>query len=109
MTTKGKELPHQQLHIRNKKKFTIFLLLILCTSFAIFIPKLTKSEINYQKYTVAYGDTYWQIAKSLQKQGYKSRADVREIVGELISKSGIKAHELKAGDMIYIPDWRAGE
>jgi len=44
------------------------------------------------------------IAKSLQEQGYRSRADIRDVVHELISKSSIPAHELREGDTIYIPD-----
>lgn len=61
--------------------------------------------MNYKPYRVAYGDTYWQIAKDLQKQGYRARADIRDVVHELISKSGIPAHELKEGDIIYLPDF----
>ena len=57
----------------------------------------------YKPFKVACGDTYWGIAKQLQEQGYRPRADIRIIVHELISKSGIKPHELKEGDTIYIP------
>jgi len=60
--------------------------------------------VNYKPYRVAYGDTYWGIAKQLQEQGYRSRADIRDVVHELISKSSIPAHELREGDTIYIPD-----
>ena len=35
------------------------------------------------------------LQSSLQEQGYRPRADIRMIVHELISKSGIKPHELK--------------
>lgn len=92
-----------RLRIRNKLRLTIWLLLILCTLLTIFIPRKGTSQVNYKPFKVSYGDTYWGIAKQLQEQGYRSRADIRDIVHELISKSGIKPHELKEGDTIYIP------
>ena len=93
-----------RLRIRNKKRLIVSLMLILCTLLAIFIPKKGTSQVSYKPYRVAYGDTYWGIAKQLQQSGYKPRADIRDIVHELISKSGIKPHELKEGDTIYVPD-----
>ena len=92
-----------RLRIRNKKRFIVSLMLILCTLLAILIPKKGTSQVSYKPYRVAYGDTYWGIAKQLQQAGYKPRADIRMIVHELIQKSGIKAHELREGDTIFIP------
>lgn len=97
--------PRRRLRIKHKLRLTVFLLLIVCTLLAILIPKKGTSQVNYKPYRVAYGDTYWQIAKDLQKQGYRARADIRDVVHELISKSGIPAHELKEGDIIYLPDF----
>lgn len=94
----------RRLRIRNKLRLTIWLLLILCTLLTIFIPRKGASQVSYKPYRVAYGDTYWGIAKQLQEQGYRSRADIRDVVHELISKSSIPAHELREGDTIYIPD-----
>lgn len=93
-----------RLRIRNKKRFIVSLMLIVCTLLAIFIPKKGTSQVNYKPFKVSYGDTYWQIAKQLQEEGYRPRADIRDIVHELVSKSGIRAHELKEGDIIFIPD-----
>ena len=93
-----------RLRIRNKKRFIVSLMLIVLTFLAIIIPRQGTSQVNYKPYKVGYGDTYWQIAKSLQEQGYRSRADIRDVVNELIQKSGIKAHELREGDTIFIPD-----
>ncbi len=93
----------RRLRIKHKLRLTVFLLLIVCTLLAILIPKKGTSQVNYKPYRVAYGDTYWGIAKQLQQAGYKPRADIRMIVHELIQKSGIKAHELREGDTIFIP------
>ena len=70
---------------------------------AVFIPR-TKGHSNteYKPYRVTFGDTYWHIAKELQKAGYKPQSDIREVVHELVELSGIKAHGLKEGDIIYV-------
>lgn len=98
-----------RLRIRNKRRLVVFLLLILLTFLAVFIPKTGVGQTNYKPFKVAYGDTYWQIAKELQEQGYKPRADIRSIVFEIVTESGIPAHELKEGDTIYIPDWEGSK
>jgi hypothetical protein len=98
------EPPRRRLRIRNKIIFTVSLILILLALSAILIPKKGTSQVSYKPYKVGYGDTYWQIAKDLQAAGYRSRTDIRDIVHELIQKSGIMAHELKEGDTIYIPE-----
>lgn len=92
-----------RLRIRNKKRFIVSLILIVLTFLAIIIPRHGTSQVNYKPFKVSYGDTYWGIAKQLQQAGYKPRADIRMIVHELIQKSGIKAHELREGDTIFIP------
>lgn len=97
--------PPRRLRIKNRIRLTIFILLLVCTLLTIFIPRKGSSQAVYKPFIVGYGDTYWEIAKGLQAQGYRPRADVRSIVWELVQKSGIKAHELKEGDTIYIPDW----
>ncbi len=93
-----------RLRIRNKKRLIVSLILIVLAFLAIIIPRQGASQVSYKPFIVGYGDTYWQIAKDLQGRGYKPRADVRDVVHELISKSGIPAHELREGDTIYIPD-----
>jgi nucleoid-associated protein YgaU len=98
------EPPKRRLRIQSRTRFVVFVLVVVLTVLAILIPKKETSQVSYKPYRVAYGDTYWQIAKQLQKQGYRPRADIRDIVHELISKSGIKPHELKEGDTIYVPD-----
>ena len=106
---KGYEPPKRRLRIKHKLRLTVFLLLIVCTLLAILIPKKGTSQVSYKPYRVAYGDTYWGIAKQLQQAGYKPRADIRDIVHELIQKSGIKAHELREGDIIFIPVMEGSE
>lgn len=98
------EPPRRRLRIRNKVRLTITLLLILCTLSTFLIHRVGTGQATYKPYTVGYGDTYWQIAKELQEQGYKPKADIRSIVYEIVTESGIPAHELKAGDTIYVPD-----
>ena len=103
------EPPKRRLRIRNKIRLTVSLILMLTlivlTFLAIIIPHQNQktSQVNYKPYRVAYGDTYWGIAKKLQEQGYRPGADIRDIVHELVQKSGIKAHELREGDTIFIP------
>jgi hypothetical protein len=94
----------RRLRIKSKVRLIVSLILIVCTSFAFSIPKKGASQVEFVEYQVKYGDTYWQIAKQLQKQGYRSRDDIRDIIHELVRKSGIMAHELREGDTIYIPD-----
>ncbi len=100
------EPPKRRLRIRNKIRFIVSLI-ILFAVISILIPDKGTSQVEFTEYQVSYGDTYWGIAQDLQRQGYRPRADIRDIVHELISKSGIPAHELKEGDTIYIPE--AGE
>lgn len=97
------EPPKRRLRIRNKIRLIVSLILIVCTSFAFSIPKKGTSQVEFVPYTVRYGDTYWHIAKELQRAGYRSNADIRDIIHELVSKSGIKAHELREGDIIFVP------
>ena len=99
------EPPRRRLRIRNKKRLMVSLILIVLAFLFIIIPHQGTSQVNYKPYRVSYGDTYWQIAKQLQEEGYRPRADIRDIVHELIQKSGIKAHELREGDIIYLPDF----
>ncbi len=102
--TKEYEPPKRRLRIRNKKRLIVSLILLVLTFLVIIIPRQGTSQVNYKPFKVSYGDTYWQIAKQLQEEGYRPRADIRDIVHELVSKSGIRAHELKEGDIIFIPD-----
>lgn len=102
------EPPKRRLRIRNKIRFIVSLI-ILFTVISILIPDKGTSQVEFTEYQVSYGDTYWGIAQDLQRQGYRPRADIRDIVYELISKSGIPAHELKEGDTIYIPDWEGSK
>jgi len=97
------EPPKRRLRIQSRTRFVVFILVVVLTVLTILIPKKGTSQVSYKPYRVAYGDTYWGIAKQLQQAGYKPRADIRMIVHELIQKSGIKAHELREGDTIFIP------
>ena len=98
------EPPRRRLRIRNIKRLIVSLILLLLAFLTVFIPKRGTSQVNFKPYQVGYGDTYWGIAKQLQKQGYRAKDDIRAVVDELIKKSGIMAHELKEGDVILIPD-----
>lgn len=99
------EPPRRRLRIKNKIRFIVFLSIVLLIVFTLLIHSTAKSQITYKPYTVRYGDTYWDMAKQLQAQGYKPRRDIREVVDELIRESGIAPHELKEGDTILVPDW----
>ena len=94
----------RRLRIKNKIRFMLFALVVLLTIIACFIPRRGTGQVSYKPYCVAYGDTYWGIAKKLQEQGYRSRADIRDVVHELVELSGIPAHELKEGDIIFVPN-----
>lgn len=94
----------RRLSIKNKIRITIILLLILCTLSTILIHRAVNSQTIYIPYKVRYGETYWGIANELQQAGYKPFADIRAIVHELVTESGIPAHQLKEGDTILIPD-----
>jgi len=96
--------PRRRLRIKNKTRFIVCVLVVLSAIVALFIPRQGSGQVSYKPYRVTYGDTYWGIARQLQEQGYRPRADIRDIVHELVQKSGIKAHELKDGDTILIPD-----
>lgn len=98
------EPPKRRLRVKNKTRFVLFVAILIITILVIFIPKESRSNIEYKPYRVGYGDTYWHIARELQEAGYRPRADIREIVHELVELSGIKAHELKEGDIILVPD-----
>lgn len=98
------EPPKRRLRIQSRTRFMAFILVVLFSILAFCIPKRGTSQVSYKPYRVTYGDTYWGIARQLQEQGYRPRADIREIVHELVKMSGIPAHELKEGDIIYIPD-----
>jgi len=99
------EPPKRRLRIKNKIRFIVFILLVVLTILVFVIPRQEgHSNSEYKPYKVAFGDTYWHIARQLQEAGYRPRADIREIVYELVELSGIKAHELKEGDIILVPD-----
>ena len=106
MLTYAKEYepPRRRLRIKNKTRFIVCVLVVLSAIVALFIPRQGSGQVSYKPYRVAYGDTYWGIAKELQEQGYRSRADIRDVVHELVELSGIPAHELKEGDIIFVPN-----
>ena len=97
-----KGLPKRQLRIKNKARFALFATLLIITIFAAFIPAKQEQQIEYRPYVVSYGDTYWQLARKAQNNGYN--ADIRIIIDRMVERSGIKAHELKEGDTIFIPE-----
>ncbi len=97
--------PRRKLRIRSKIRFVVFLAIVLSTVLAVLIHSTAKSQTTYRPYEVRYGDTYWDIARRLQAQGYKPKRDIREVVDELIRTSSIPAHELREGDTIYIPEF----
>jgi len=98
------EPPKRRLRVKNKIRFIVFILLVVLTILVFIIPRQGHSNSEYKPYKVAFGDTYWHIARQLQEAGYKPRADIREVVNELIQASGIPAHELKEGDIISVPN-----
>lgn len=96
--------------IVNKGNFIrsiVLLISLIALLFFIFTPaKKAPVNISYKEYYVKTGDTYWSIAGKLQSEGYRDNFDIRVVVDELIDKSQIRADNLKAGDIIYIPkEW----
>lgn len=104
-----KEPPKRRLRIKNKTRFVLFVAILIITILVIFIPKESRSNIEYKPYKVGFGDTYWGIAQELQEAGYRPWADIRDVVHELVEMSGIPAHELREGDIIYIPDLKTNK
>ena len=96
-----KEPITSRLRIKNKVRFTLFISILIITILAAFIPAQKPQQIEYRPYIVRYGDTYWQLARKAQENGYN--ADIRIIIDRMVERSGIKAHELKEGDTIWIP------
>lgn len=106
MRWEAQEPPKRRLRVKNKVRFMMFVAvtLMIVAILAVFMPREKgRGNVEYKPYRVTFGDTYWHIAKELQKAGYKPQADIREVVHELVELSGIKAHELKEGDIIYVP------
>ena len=97
-----KEPITSRLRIKNKARFTLFVSILIITILAAFIPVQKPQQIEYRPYQVGYGDTYWQLARKAQDNGYN--ADIRVIIDRMVERSGIKAHELKEGDTIFIPE-----
>lgn len=97
-----KGLPKRQLLIKNKARFTLFIGILIITILAAFITAQKEQQIDYRSYVVSYGDTYWQLARKAQENGYN--ADIRVIIDEMIEKTGIQPHELKEGDIVWIPE-----
>lgn len=90
----------------NKTDRGDLLLIIIISAICIITIRVLDSEEEYEptgfiEYRVAYGDTYWSIARQLQEKGYKK--DIRRIVDELIEMSGIRPEDLKENDIIVIP------
>lgn len=92
----------------NKTDRGDLLLIIIISAICIITIRVLDSEEKYEptatgfiEYRVAYGDTYWSIARQLQEKGYKK--DIRRIVDELIEMSGIRPEDLKENDIIVIP------
>lgn len=102
-------VPSRRIRVANKERLALSLIttvLLLCTITYPFYRKPANKmadEIIQKPYTVGHGDTYWQISKALQADGYKKDKDIREVVHDLVKWSGIKAHELKEGDIILLP------
>ena len=80
-----------RLRIRNKKRLIVSLILIVLAFLFIIIPHQGTNQVNYKPYRVAYGGTYWQIAKSLQEQGYRPRSDIRDLATSSILCSDVIA------------------
>lgn len=77
----------------------VVILAAICVSGAIFKPEKTeKVEI---KYTVATGETKWDIVGGLMKQ-YGDKRDIREVLWETDKANGIKGQHIFPGQTLYI-------
>jgi hypothetical protein len=69
MTRKGMGPPKRRLRIQNKLRVSVFMSVLIIALLVLFIPSKTDGHVAYKPYKVGYGDTYWHIAKDLQKNG----------------------------------------
>lgn len=92
--------------IVNNFRFTCFVLIIcLILSFVIlgFVCRSSAKErmdLRYTEVTVNAGDTLWAIAK---EYGDDSK-DIRDVVYDICSLNGIKASDLRPGQVILVPE-----
>ena len=79
-------------------------LVVLIAAAAVFGPKAfaadaTGTPADLDTYTVASGDTLWQIAANLTPQG----RDVRETMVEIEDVNALASTQLQAGQQILLP------
>lgn len=70
---------------------------------AVFVSGYTATKVVvYKQYTVAAGETLWEIAGEHMSQQDKTR-DIREFVYDITEYNGLRNKFLQPGDVITIP------
>lgn len=70
---------------------------------AVLVSGYTATKVvTYKTYTVAAGETLWEIASTHMKQQDKTR-DVRELVFDIAEYNNLRNRQLQPGDVIVIP------
>lgn len=101
----------KKMKIVNMRKFvrSILILIGVIVALIIFFPKATLSHnenahSNYEKISVAQGDTLWSIASYQQENNpYYTERDVRDIIIELKKVNQLTHSELQIGQTIKVP------
>lgn len=79
---------------------TSILIVCLCMSFFMLRPESVETYATNPCHAVSYGDTLWSIAKE-----YKSENEsTRDFVYEIRKINNLKTSEIKAGDVLIIPE-----
>lgn len=101
----------KKMKIVNMKKFvrSVLILIGVIVALIIFFPKATLSHnentySNYEKISVAQGDTLWSIASYQQENNpYYTEKDVRDIIIELKKVNQLSNSNLQVGQTLKVP------
>ena len=91
--------------IVNRTRFIVFVLAV-CIAVCFVIGGMVnisaakeKRDLRYTEVTVRDGDTLWAIAKECGR----TDADIREVIWEICSVNGVKASDLRPGQVLKVP------
>ncbi len=93
-------------HIANRMRFVFFVaMVLLAVSFVIMgiintSSAKEKRDMRYTEVTVREGDTLWELALDHGNQD----KDVREVIYDICLANGIKAGDIRPGQILMIPE-----